>query len=389
MTWLHRFARLVPDSAGSRIAWEEIGPLLAASCFQDLQSTPQNPVFHGEGDVLTHTRMVCGELNRKADFHALDKRVKTELFLAAVLHDLGKAKTTRLDGGAWVSPHHAAVGSQLVRIFLWRDCGLSGTMEALSFRETVCALVRHHMVPFHLVDQEEAALRARTAAAAGVLAKDFSWALTGMLAEADARGRDAGDIEEYLSQIQLSMLLAGEAGCLRGPCRFQNSYTARACLSGRNVGPDQCLYDDTWGEVIMMSGLPGTGKDTWIRRHHPDLPVVSMDDIRREMGVRPTEEQGAVVQAARDRVREHLRGKQPFIWNATSLTRENRAKLVSLCERYGARVRIVYLETDPETRQQRNAGRPGAVPESAVARMLDKTVPPMPDEAQTVEWVCV
>ena len=30
-----------------------------------------------------------------------------------------------------------------------------------------------------------------------------------------------------------------------------------------------------------------------------------------------------------------------------------------------------------------------AVPESAVAKMLERTVPPAPDEARTVEWICV
>ena len=36
----------------------------------------------------------------------------------------------------------------------------------------------------------------------------------------------------------------------------------------------QELYDDTWGEVILMCGLPGTGKDHWIRSHCPSLPTV-------------------------------------------------------------------------------------------------------------------
>ena len=52
-------------------------------------------------------------------------------------------------------------------------------------------------------------------------------------------------------------------------------------------------------------------------------------------------------------------------------------------------MRIVYLETDHETRQARNMGRADAVPESAVAGMLGKMVLPTPEEAQTVEWLCV
>lgn len=119
------------------------------------------------------------------------------------------------------------------------------------------------------------------------------------------------------------------------------------------------LYEDTWGEVILMCGLPGTGKDHWIRDNYPDLPVVSLDDLRLEMDVEPTEAQGRVVQAARERAKELLRAKHPFIWNATSLT-ALRAQQIELFERYHARVRLVYLETVWEENLRRNASRPYA-----------------------------
>ena len=85
--------------------------------------------------------------------------------------------------------------------------------------------------------------------------------------------------------------------------------------------------------------------------------------------------------------REHLRKKEPFIWNATNLTKDTRRKMVSLFERYGARVRIVYLETDWNTRVERNLGRKEEVPEAVVERMLRIMVLPTPDEAQSVEWL--
>ena len=153
--------------------------------------------------------------------------------------------------------------------------------------------------------------------------------------------------------------------------------------------PDQPLFDPTWGEVVLLSGLPGTGKDTWIQANCPDLPMVSLDALRRKMRVKPIDNQSAVLQAAQEQARELLRKKQPFVWNATNLTMETRRKQIDRFERYGARVRVVYLETPWMERIRRNAGREDAVPEGAVERMLEKTVPPTPDEAQTVEWLCV
>ena len=151
---------------------------------------------------------------------------------------------------------------------------------------------------------------------------------------------------------------------------------------------DEDLYDDTWGEVILMCGLPGTGKDTWIRENHPGLPTVSLDDLRRESGVKPGDNQGRVVQAAKERAKAYLRAKQPFVWNATCLT-PLRAQQIELFERYGARVRIVYLETNWAKNLRRNAGRTDAVPEDIIDRMLEKLEPPGQAEAQAVEWICL
>lgn len=389
MDFIGEIHQFITGSPPDEAAWAEIENLLAGTCFSGMRYVQQNPLFHGEGDVYTHTRMVCGELVSDPEFRKLNGRQQTALFLAALLHDIGKVKTTRQMNGELVSPHHGSAGSLMAREFLWRDCGLCGDPEKISLRETVCALIRRHTLPMHLMSRENAERLARQIAAAGELAGDFTWEMLCMLSKADVKGRKADDIPELLGQVELARMLTEEAGCLRGPYRFPDSHTKHAYLSGRNVQPDSTLFDDTWGEVILLSGLPGTGKDTWIRETHPWMPEVSLDSIRAGMRVNPTEEQGRVVQAAREQAKIYLREKQPFVWNATNLTGETRKKLTGLFEQYGARVRIVYLETRWETRKERNSQRRDSVPEDAVGRMLSVTEPPMPEEAQTVEWICV
>ena len=273
MSIIAEIKQFSPKEPSEEIRWDKIEPLLAAVRFPQLKTVQQDPFFHGEGDVYTHTQMVCRELVRDPAFHELPDRQKTELFMAAILHDIGKERTTKQEGGTWVSPHHASTGSRIARTFLWRDHGLCGTEDAVIFRETVCALIRWHMLPVHLTDQTDMERKARNTASAGELAKDFSWDLLCMLSEADVKGRIADDIGHMLSRVQLSRLLAEEAGCLHGPYCFPDRFTKHAYLSGRNVPPDLPLYDDTWGEVIMLSGLPGTGKDTWILQNHPDIPT--------------------------------------------------------------------------------------------------------------------
>lgn len=55
----------------------------------------------------------------------------------------------------------------------------------------------------------------------------------------------------------------------------------------------------------MMSGLPGAGKDHWIANNAPDWPVVSLDEIRQELRVKPEETQGVVVKRAKERARAY------------------------------------------------------------------------------------
>lgn len=384
-----QFEKLVLGTLNAEIDWAALEGFLAPCSFTDLVLTAQNPAFHGEGDVLTHTRMVCGELVKMKRFQKLPQRQKAELFLASVLHDIGKAKTTRMENGVWISPHHSSIGSQIVRELLWREFGLCGTPEAMSFRETVCALVRFHMLPMHLFDQEEPERKVRQVASVGEVATDFNWEMLCLLAEADVRGRIADDMDDCLTQVHLSGLLAEEAGCFSQSYRFRDVFAKHAYLSGRNVQPDQILYDDTWGEVILLSALPGTGKDTWIRRNLPDLPVISLDDIRQELGADATGNQASVIHAAQDLAREYMRKKQPFIWNATNITREIRQEQIILFERYGASVKLIWLETPWVTELARNAARKASLPLEAIEELLKKTVPPMPDEARCVEWYCV
>lgn len=200
-----------------------------------------------------------------------------------------------------------------------------------------------------------------------------------------------GDIveQEAIDQIALCEELAKEEGCFDAPYPFPSELTRRAFLDGKDIWKDQTLHDDTWGEVVLMSGLPGTGKDTWIQQNLPDIPMVSLDDIRSAYKIAPTAPQGFVANLAKEQAKEYLRHHQPFVWNATNLTTDSRRKLISLFESYKAHVRIVYLETEWQTQLARNASRPDEVPASVIASMLTKLTPPEASEVAKVEWIAI
>lgn len=389
MDGLSLLRSLAPAPPAWSVDWAAIGRSEPGTYAAAMADTPQDPLYHGEGDVWTHTRMACEALAGMEDFRALPEDRRQALFLAMLLHDIGKIRCTKMEDGRWISPNHSSAGAGMARQILWLDYGLCGTPEAQAFRETVCTLIRYHSVPVHAIDAPDGVRRLRTIAAAGELLPGFSLRLLCLLAEADALGRRCADRQDLIEKVQLCGELAREAGCRDGPYPFPSAHVRFAYLSGRNVLPDQPLYDGAWGPVTLLSGLPGTGKDAWIGRHCPDLPQVSLDRIREELGVSPEDGQAPVARLAHERARELLRRKQPFVWNATDVSPMIRQKQLALFHSYGAAVRAVYLETSWEEQLRRNRSRADIVPEAAIGRMLEHLVPPVPVEAREIIWRCV
>lgn len=350
-----------------------------------LAATPQDARFHAEGDVWIHTQMAVAELIAGAAYRSADPIARALLHAGVVLHDIGKPATTRIDDAtaAISSRGHSARGDRIARIALWR----AGVPFAV--REHVCALIRHHQVPMFAIDRPAADAAALVARMALVTRNDWLTAV----ADADARGRrctDPADHRRIIDNVALYRELAAEHGALDRPRAFADDHTRAVWLAdpaGR--APEVPAYDDTTCEVIVMSGLPASGKTSWLAEHHPDLPVVSLDELRRELAIDPDDAQGAVVAAARDAARVHLRAGRPFAWSATTLARELRGGLVTLCRGYRARVRIVYCETSAPELIRRNRTRDDRerVPAAVIERMLARWSVPTPDEAHAVTYV--
>lgn len=241
---------LVPKPPDWSIDWTKIQDSPVSPWIAQMKTIPQNPVWHGEGDVWTHTCMVCRELTAMLAWRMADRRRQEELFLAALLHDIGKIPCTRMEAGSWISPNHSAVGSRMAREILWLTFGFCGTPDVQSFRETICSLIRYHSLPLHILEQVEPERCAIKTASVGKLARDFSlW----ILALADMRGRICGDREEALEAVELFRVQAEEAGCLEAPYVFPDSCSEYAYLSGKKIRPGQGFFDDSWGEAILLS----------------------------------------------------------------------------------------------------------------------------------------
>lgn len=54
-------------------------------------------------------------------------------------------------------------------------------------------------------------------------------------------------------------------------------------------------FNNRYPVVYVMVGIPGSGKSTWCKKNHPDLPVISRDMIRTELGFTQNADQKAVL----------------------------------------------------------------------------------------------
>jgi predicted kinase len=117
--------------------------------------------------------------------------------------------------------------------------------------------------------------------------------------------------------------------------------------------------------------------------------LVSLDALRRRHRVRPGDKKGhgRVIQEAQEQARVFLRSRTPFVWNATNLTVNLRAKLIQQFQAYGAKTRIVYVETNYRTWLRRNEERTFSLPQKVLFRMLDRWEVPEVWEAPEVEYV--
>lgn len=362
-----------PSPPDFHVVWEGIEQEFP--CLKQMAGCPQDSLHHAEGDVYIHTQMVVAALASIRKWRALPPLEREIVFVAALLHDVAKPACTRVEDGRITSRGHSKRGAIMARSLLW-----SRGMP-MAAREQVVNLIRHHQIPFFLIDQPNSQ---RTLFA---VSQRTRCDLLALVTEADARGRVCADQQQLLDNISLFVQYAEEQNCLSGPRQFPSDHSRFLYFRKEDRDPDYLAYDDTVCEVVMMSGLPGAGKDYWVVENLPDWPLISLDELRRELKVSPTANQGPVVSQAREMAREYLRRKQSFVWNATNISRQIRELSINLFAAYNARVRIVYVEAPEDRLYAQNRERADAIPAEVIRKLTARWEVPDLTEAHRVDWI--
>jgi len=342
--------------------------------FQEMAACPQHQEYHAEGDVLTHTKMVVKELVDLPEFQQLSSENQWILLLAAIFHDIGKPKVTVLEEGIWRAPNHSAVGALIAREIMYRE-GIDRNI-----RETVCSLVRLHQKPFFIFKNSDERTLLRCA-------EVVSYNMLATFAKADNLGRISLFQKETLEYIELSLLMAEDLNVVSEAYNWQSPAHRFTYFNSKTPNLGYVPYDNFGSKVYLLSAIPGSGKTAYRKRALAHLPVVCLDDIREEMGISPSDNQGAVLQKAKACVRELLRKGEDFVWDSTNISPLVRKKIVSLFTDYNAYVVGVNIEVPYKRVLSQNLSRKNPVSEKVINTMIKKWEPIMPWECHEVKNV--
>lgn len=329
---------------------------------QAMADCAQDAKWHAEGDVWTHTQLVLHQLTELTDWPELMPDEKVRLIFTALFHDVAKPLTTVLDPvtGHVSSPKHAVKGEHVARGVL-RELGCD-----LMTREEICRLVRYHGRPAFLLEKAEPTHEV----------VKLSWLVSNKLlylfALADTRGRDTDSMSRPEENLYFWKELSKETGCYESPYSFASDHARFTFFHQAEPNLHYVPYENFRSQVTVMAGLPGSGKDAWLASNRQDLPVVSLDELRDELGINPTDNQGKLAQVARERCKELLRAGQSFAFNATNTMRSTRKRWIDLFTDYDARIEIVYLEPPFDRLLQQNKSRVKAVPERVLSRLAER-----------------
>ena len=108
-----------------------------------LASCPQDKFYHSEGDVEVHTKKTLLEIDKIIDRENISGNEKMTLVMVLLLHDVGKALTTKNEfkrGRMTITSNgHEALGGEMAKTFL----------EQLGFHEEliipICNLIANHL----------------------------------------------------------------------------------------------------------------------------------------------------------------------------------------------------------------------------------------------------
>lgn len=365
---------------------------LSQDWFTILKTIEQDPIWHAEGNVFIHTNMVVKALWDDPEFQDLrytlkltkiceiDKSLQEDLTWVVFLHDIGKASCTETIDGRVRSHGHSMKSYRMASKILTGIENLNVVR-----RNRILNLIRFHGMPHFFMSDK---INSNSEMVISVQSQVCNIRDLYLIAKADINGRVSLEDSLSLDNLEFYKAIAEVLNCWDKPYEFANSNQYHLAYRGKINTFLYVPYQNYNSHVIMLSGLPGAGKDWFIENVYSAGKhiIISLDDIRKEFGVKPTDNQGQVIQEAKKRFKRALAEGEDIILNATNLTYNIRRNWLGIAKDYNACTCITYIEPKLSLMKERNENRENAVPENVWLKMLNKIEIPQPFEADNVSF---
>lgn len=313
--------------------------------FNNLEYTQQPKDWHSEGNAYIHTKMVVDEMYKILLDRCSEDEIGGENYMimlaAALFHDIGKPSCTKFseEKGDFTSRNHQYAGERIVRrVFYDEDWIL---------REKLCWLVRKHMAPYYILGGDDPA-REIKALSWGPVTNDMLFSLNlcdswGSISEKESR-------DDSVERLLKLCNMAESLNCLDRSCEMSRSEKFGYCTELSDETKERLDNESQKFTVFVMVGLPGSGKDTWIKENISETTMLCRDNIRTEIGIegeKPfgTEEQeNEVTRILNERLVECCKNKQDCVINNTNVSKKRRKEILDIILPYNPSVVIVYIE---------------------------------------------
>lgn len=135
----------------------------------------------------------------------------------------------------------------------------------------------------------------------------------------------------------------------------------------------------------LTSGVPASGKTTWVKQNLPNIPYVSRDEVRFSI-IKDDEDYFAhedeVFEVFIKKIQNFLDTSNKCVADATHLSEKSRNKLLNKLSLEDTDIIILNFEVPIETLIKRNSQRSGRayVPKSVIRRMFYQFQPATQNE---------
>lgn len=139
-------------------------------------------------------------------------------------------------------------------------------------------------------------------------------------------------------------------------------------------------------EVVLLVGLPASGKSYYAEQMKNDYDIFSSDAVRKELyGDASVQKNPAdVFSLLQERARESLFDGKSVVIDATNIISKDRAPYIEMGKTLGAdSIRAVVFATPIDVCKERNAKRERSVPEYVYDKMMAKFEVPSLEEGFT------